>query len=165
MSQQEPWLRGEVDGIVAGLQPVAHALMFAMEELTQILPPLSAKQAWQRPGNVAPIGYHVLHFTGSIDRMLTYADGQSLTPEQFDALQIEKQDHPDMDGAALLRLAIATLDRAMNVVRETSDAALDEPRAVGRMKLPSNVRGLLFEIAVHSARHVGQIATTAKLVQ
>src|SRR5688500_3153802 len=114
MSQQEPWLRGPVDGVVAGLQPVAHSLLFALEELTHILPPLSAKQVWHRPGNVAPIGYHVLHFTGSIDRMLTYSDGQSLTDKQFEALKLEKQDHPDMDGAALLRLATSTIDRAVN---------------------------------------------------
>ena len=164
MSAPEPWLRGPVDGVISNRQPVAHALLHASEELTRILPRLSAEQVWRKPGNAASIGYHVLHFNGTIDRMLTYADGQGLSEEQFEALQIEKQDHPEMDGAALLRLSAAVLDRAAGALREIADAMLDDPRAVGRMKLPSTVRGLYYEIALHTARHVGQIATTAKLV-
>lgn len=165
MSQPEPWLRGPADGVAAGLQPVAHALLFAIEELAATLPSLTSDQVWQRPDNVASIGYHVLHFCGSIDRMLTYADQRSLSREQFEALEFEKQEHREMDGPALLRLASATLDQALNAAREMPEARLDEPREVGRKKLPSNVRGLMFEIAVHTARHVGQIATTAKLVK
>jgi hypothetical protein len=41
---------------------------------------------------------------------------------------------------------------------------MTQPRAVGRQQLPSNVRGLLYEVAIHTSRHVGQIATTAKLL-
>jgi hypothetical protein len=36
---------------------------------------------------------------------------------------------------------------------------------VGRMKLPSNVLGLLFHAAEHTQRHVGQVVTTAKVVR
>lgn len=164
MSAAEPWLRGPVDGVILNLQPVAHALLHASEELTRILPPLSAEQVWRKPGSAASIGYHVLHFNGTIDRMLTYAGGQGLSAEQFETLQIEKQDRPEMDGAALLRLSAAVLDRAAGALREIDDAMLDQPRAVGRMKLPATVRGLYYEIALHTARHVGQIATTAKLI-
>lgn len=164
MSTQEPWLCGPVAGVPAGLQPVAHALLFAREELERILPPLTAQQVWRRPGDIAPIGYHVRHCMGSIERMLTYLRGEALTSEQFAALKSEKEDLPNMDGEALLQLSIRTLDQAMNAVRAMSNEQLDEPRAVGRKRLPSTVRGLFSEIAVHTARHVGQIATTAKLL-
>ena len=165
MNAPEPWLRGPVDGVAPGLQPVAYALVFAREELERILPPLAAEQVWRRPGNIAPIGYHVRHCMGSIERMLTYIRGESLTPQQFDALKSEKEDQSEMDGAALFQFSADVIDRALAAVRANSDTVLDAPRSVGRLKLPSTVRGLFGEIAVHTARHVGQIATTAKLVQ
>jgi hypothetical protein len=36
---------------------------------------------------------------------------------------------------------------------------------VGRLQLPSTVLGLLFHAAEHTSRHVGQIVTTARIVQ
>jgi hypothetical protein len=161
---QEPWLRGPVAGITAGLQPVAHALLFAREELERLLPALSAEQVWARPGGIASIGYHVRHCMGSIDRMLTYVRGESLSDEQFGALKAEKADQPGLDGAALLRIADKRIGAALDAARATREAELDDARAVGRQQLPSTVRGLFGEIAVHTARHVGQVATTVRLV-
>ena len=40
-----------------------------------------------------------------------------------------------------------------------------EARGVGRLQLPSTVLGLLFHAAEHTQRHVGQIVTTARMVQ
>jgi hypothetical protein len=165
VSTQEPWLRGPVEGVSAGLQPVAHELLFVREELARILPPLTTEQVWRRPGNIASIGYHIRHCMGSIERMLTYLRGQALSSEQFAALKSEKEDQPELDGQALLQLSIEAIEHAMTAVRATSETELDQPREVGRKRLPSTVRGLFGEIAVHTARHVGQIATTAKLVQ
>lgn len=164
MSQPEPWLRGPVEGITAGLQPAAHALLFAREELERLLPPLSGPQVWARPGGSAPIGYHVRHSMGSIERMLTYASGAALSEEQLAALAAEREAQPEMDGAALLALARRVIEQALAAARDAREDELDEPRLVGRKQLPSNVRGLFGEIAVHTARHVGQIATTARLV-
>lgn len=164
MSQPEPWLRGPVEDITSQLQPAAHALLFAREELERLLPPLSAPQVWARPGGVASIGYHVRHSMGSIERMLTYASGAALSEQQFAALEAEKEAQPDMDGAALLALARRVIEQALAAARNVREHELDEPRMVGRKKLPSSVRGLFGEIAVHTARHVGQIATTVRLV-
>ncbi len=164
MSAPEPWLRGPVEGVSTGLQPTAHALIFAREELERLLPDLTAEQVWRRPGNIAPIGYHVRHSMGSIRRMLTYARGAGLSEQQFAELAAEREDVPDMDGAALLKHAQQVIDEALATTRSTSEKTLDEPREVGRKKLPSTVRGLFSEMAVHTARHVGQIATTARLV-
>jgi hypothetical protein len=160
----EPWLRGPVEGVIAELQPVAHALLYAREQLERVLPALSNEQLWQRPGDIASIGFHVRHSMGTIERMLTYARGDALSTAQLDALKAEKDDRPDLDAAALLQLGQQTIDRALTVMRSARANELDEPRAVGRLRLPSNLRGLYFEIAVHTARHIGQIATTAKLI-
>jgi hypothetical protein len=164
MSQPEPWLRGPVADVASALQPVAHSLTYAREQLDKTLPRLTSEQIWKRPGNVAPIGYHVRHAIGSIDRMLTYLRGEALNDAQLAALHAEKEDRPDLDGGALLERAHGVIDGALDVVKRTHPEGLDEPRAIGRKQLPSDVRGILFEIAVHTARHIGQIATTAKLV-
>ena len=164
MSTVEPWLRGPVPGVINALQPVAHSLLYAREQLEKALTRLTPEQIWQRPGNIAPIGYHVRHAMGSIDRMLTYLRGEGLSEVQFEQLRAEKEDRPDLDGAMLLKQAHGMIDRALFVLGEMKEAQLDDPREIGRSKLPSDVRGILFEIAVHTARHVGQVATTAKLV-
>ena len=50
----------------------------------------------------------------------------------------------------------ATIDRALDQLRATPDAMLDEPREVGRARLPSSVRGLLYHAGEHTSRHAGQ---------
>ena len=162
---EEPWLRGPVDGVAAELQPVAHALIFAKEELARIFAGLDDDQLWRTPNGIASIGYHVRHCSGSTLRMLIYARGGSLTPADFERLAAEKVADPALRGADLLRIANEALDAALDFVRATNAADLDAPRDVGRKRLPSTVRGLLGEIAVHTARHVGQIATTAKVTR
>ena len=161
---QEPWLRGPVDGVIDELQPVAHALLFAREELERLLPGLSCEQVWKQAGGAAPIGWHVRHSMGSLQRMLTYARGEALSEEQLAMIKTERDAVPELDGRMLLDISILHLDMALQRVRDTSAGEANEVRYVGRKQLPSTVRGLLFEIAVHTARHVGQIATTAKVV-
>lgn len=165
MSQEEPWLRGPVDGVIAELQPVAHELMFAKEELETIFSRIDDRHVWQHPtGGAASIGYHIRHCSGSTLRMLTYARGESLTDEQFAQLKAEKTADPNLKRADLLAIAHEAIEQAMAFVRNTKPTQLDERRLVGRKQLPSSVRGLLYEIAIHTSRHVGQIATTAKIL-
>ena len=71
---------------------------------------------------------------------------------------------PRPTADALLRAWQETVDRALDQLARTPDADLGAPRGVGRMAVPSNVRGLLFHAAEHATRHVGQIITTAKIV-
>ena len=164
MSQEEPWLRGPVDGVIAELQPVAHELLFAKEELDKIFARVADQHVWRQPANVASIGYHIRHCSGSTLRMLTYARGQSLSEAQFAQLKAEKTADPSLGAADLLAIAHDAIDQALHFVRNTTPSQLDEVRLVGRKQLKSNVRGLLSEIAIHTSRHVGQIATTAKIV-
>lgn len=160
-----PWLRGPVDGIIPLLQPVAHALIDADEDVRKALAGLSAEQIRRKPGNAAPLAFHVKHAMGSLDRLLTYARGESLSETQLAALAAEKP----MDVSAMTPEQLASefsnaIESGMSQLRATREADLLVAREVGRARLPSNTLGLLFHAAEHTARHVGQIVTTAKLV-
>jgi hypothetical protein len=120
---------------------------------------------WKRPNGAASIGFHARHAAGSLDRLFTYARGEALSPEQRSALAAEET--PDLAadaGGALVAGFAAAVDRALVQLRATREAALLEARGVGRARLPSTVLGLLFHAAEHTQRHVGQIATTRKLI-
>ena len=164
MSQPEPWLRGPVAGIPPLLMPVAHALVMAREDVEAAISALSADELWARPNGAASAGFHAMHLAGSLDRLFTYARGEQLGDEQRAALEREKSP-PPLSAAQLVRLVNDTVDRALAQLRATDERTLLEPREVGRMKLPSNVLGLLFHAAEHTQRHVGQVVTTAKVVR
>lgn len=160
-----PWLRGPVAGIIPLLQPVAHALIDADEDVQKALKGLSAEQIRRRPGNAAPLAFHVKHAMGSLDRLLTYARGESLSETQLATLAAETpMDVSALTPEQLSREFTETIERAMTQLRATREADLLMTREVGRAKLPSSVLGLLFHAAEHTARHVGQVMTTAKLV-
>src|SRR4030095_16133200 len=72
-SQPEPWLRGPVPGIPTLLQPAAHAFLLALEDVEVAVSDVSVDQLWLEPGGAASLGFHLLHLTGSTDRLLTYA--------------------------------------------------------------------------------------------
>lgn len=159
------WLRGPVPDIEPLLQPVAHALMQVAEDLPSQLERLFPEQLWARPGGSAPIGFHLVHLAGSLDRLFTYARGESLNTQQLAALEAERSlgDARPALGALLERLS-DTVDRALEQLRTTTVEALLEKREVGRAKLPSTTLGLLFHAAEHSTRHAGQIATLLRVI-
>lgn len=159
------WLRGPLDGINPLLQPVAHALVQANEDLQGALPSLPDDVVWARPGGAASIGFHVTHSLGSIDRLFTYARGMALDDAQLATLAREKSLDSSAGSGKQLAANFATgIDRALEQLRRTSKAELLAPREVGRAKLPSTVLGLLFHAAEHTAAHVAQIITTAKVL-
>lgn len=164
MPQPEPWLRGPVAGIAPLLMPVAHALVMAREDVERALAGLDEGALWSRPAGAASAGFHALHLAGSLDRLFTYARGEQLTAEQRAALERETSP-PALPAAELIGHVHAAIDRALAQLRATDEATLLEPREVGRMKLPSNVLGLLFHAAEHTQRHVGQVVTTVKVVR
>ena len=103
---------------------------------------------------------------GSLDRLFTYARGESLSAEQTAALVAEKTIHErTFEPGALAAEFSAAIRRAHEQLRATTDSELLTVRLVGRAKLPSNTIGLLVHAAEHTARHVGQLMTTAKVVQ
>jgi len=166
MSAPEVWLRGvPVPNVPARLQPVAHSLLQCREELTAALAGLTPDQLWQRPNGAASIGFHARHAAGSLDRLLTYARGESLSPAQMAALAVEETPDLASDAAATLAAGFdAAVERALAQLRATSESTLLAPRGVGRARLPSTVLGLLFHAAEHTQRHVGQLVTTGKVI-
>lgn len=164
--EPEPWLRGPIAGIAPVLQPVAHAFVMALEDASLAASSLSSDELWQRPGGVASAGFHLMHLSGSTDRLLTYARGEMLSAAQREALMAEQaatEPLPSLD--ALLTGWGAAVQKALAQLAATPESTLAEPRFVGRARLPSSVLGLLFHAAEHASRHTGQIVTTAKIVR
>lgn len=164
MGTPEAWLRGPVDNVPPLLQPVAHALVQCREEIEAHLSGLSPEQIWRAPNGAASVGYHVRHAAGSLDRLFTYARGARLSDDQRQVLEQESQPDPDLTADELLAALEATVERALDQLRETREDSLTQPRGVGRAQLPSTVIGLLFHAAEHTQRHAGQIATTVKML-
>ena len=160
----EVWLRGAIDGIPPVLQPAAHALVQAREDIGALAPAMERDVLWRRTAGAASAGFHLLHLSGALDRLFTYARGEALTEAQKTALRAEAIEQPDLDGPALAALAGAAIDRALDQLRRTPAESVFDERRVGRAGLPSNVLGLLFHGAEHTTRHVGQFLTTVKLV-
>ncbi|MGI9626036.1 MAG: DinB family protein [Longimicrobiales bacterium] len=161
MSNVEVWLRGPVPGVPTELMPVAHSLLQAREELEPLVAPIGKTRLWVKPGGAASIGFHVLHLTGSTDRLFTYARGDSLTDGQRAQLAVEKEGgDPSRSAADVLADFGAAIDGFLRQLRGWDPTTLDDFRGVGAKALPSNVRGLLFHAAEHAQRHVGQVKTT-----
>jgi uncharacterized damage-inducible protein DinB len=162
----EAWLTGPVAGVSPLLQPVAHALMNALEQMKEALEGLDSAQLSMRPGGAASIAYHVTHAAGSLDRLFTYARGESLSDAQRAALKSESRvESRNATEAELVEEFERAVERAMAQLRDTSEQVLLEQRGVGRAQLPSTVLGLLFHGGEHTARHAGQIVTTARIVR
>jgi hypothetical protein len=166
MPEPEYWLRGPVAGVAPMLQPAAHALLQARADVERAAVGLTPAQLWARPGGAASAGFHLRHLAGSLDRLLTYARGESLSDVQRAYLASEGEPgEPPPDADALLIVADAAIERALAQLSETTGDSLLEHRRVGRQGLPSNVLGLLFHAAEHTARHAGQLITTSMVVR
>jgi uncharacterized damage-inducible protein DinB len=160
-SRPEVWLRGPVEGVPALLQPVAHALLQAVEEIEELVRDLPDELLWTRPGGLASAGFHLRHIPGVIDRLFTYARGEALNPSQRTYLAHEGTPGSPPPGPAELMGALRRqVDAALEQLRDTDERTLAEPRFVGRARLPSTVTGLLFHAAEHTQRHAGQLRVT-----
>ena len=158
----EPWLRGTLTDVPAVQRAVLHALELAKEDLEKWCGNLSDTELNARPGNIAPVAFHVRHIARSIDRLLTYAEGKELSQAQMDALRSELE--PGAGRDELFAELAGALEEGASRVRAFDASQLEESRAVGKKRLPTTLGGLLVHIAEHAQRHVGQAITTAKVV-
>jgi hypothetical protein len=166
MTAPEVWLCGPVDGVPALLQPVAHSLLQSRRELAGAMSDLSPAELRARPFGAASVEFHARHAIGSLGRLTTYARGEALTLVQLAELDSESVPDPHDDaGARLVASFHVAVDQALRQLGATPDASLLEPREVGRARLPSTVLGLLVHAAEHTQRHLGQLATTARIVR
>lgn len=156
-------MRGPVAGFESLLQPVVHSFLQVREEIEALAGSVAAEHVFSRPGGAASIAFHLRHIAGATDRLLTYARGGSLTPEQLATLKSEGAETGE-SIETIVAATVAQIERALEQVRATSLDELLTERRVGRAGLPSNTLGLLFHAAEHATRHAGQAITTAKIL-
>jgi uncharacterized damage-inducible protein DinB len=158
----EPWLRGTLAEVSAVPRAVLHALELAEEDLKRWCGRLSDAELNARPAGIAPVAFHLRHIARSIDRLLTYAEGNHLSDAQIAAMRSE------LDAGAKREELFAELDTALREgearIRAFDVAQLNEARVGGKKELPTTLGGLLVHVADHTQRHVGQAVTTSKIV-
>lgn len=161
----EVWLRGPLENIPPLLQPAAHALLQAQEEVNELMNNFPDKLLWERPADVASPAFHLQHLSGVLDRLFTYASNQQLTDSQLDYLSKEGKLSQYITTSQLLTNFNLQIDTAINYLSSLDESTLKEPRGVGRAKIPSTVLGLLFHAAEHTQRHTGQLLVTVKIIR
>ncbi len=161
-SLPEPWLRGTLTEVPAVARGVLHAFQLAYEDAHKWCAGLSDAQIHARPAGLPSVAFQLRHIAGSLDRLLTYAEGRPLSEEQFQSLKAEAS--PDGSTKDVLAELDAVISRGNLRVRALASEDFALPRAVGRKGLTTTLGGLLVHIADHTQRHVGQAITTAKLV-
>jgi uncharacterized damage-inducible protein DinB len=160
--QPEPWLRGTLTDVPSLQRAVLHALELAKEDLERWCDGMSDEELNYRPGGIAPVAFHLRHIARSMDRLLTYAEGKQLSPEQIGVMKLE-MDQTATRNELLAEMAVA-FAKNIKRVRAFSPEQMEEERKVGKKQLPTSVGGLLVHVADHTQRHVGQAITTAKIV-
>src|SRR5918993_86760 len=163
----EVWQRGPLPGIPALLQPVAHALLQASEEVTQLMDGFPSELLWERPANMASPGFHLQHLSGVLDRVFTYARNEGLTAAQFEYLAMEGKEESEKrhKTADLVSRFDKQVHSAIEQLKATREEELTAYRSVGRAGLPSTVIGLLVHGAEHTMRHVGQLLVTVAVIR
>ena len=165
-NKPEVWLRGPVDGIPPLLQPIAHALLQAREEINEMMADFPDKFLWLHVAGMASPGFHLQHLSGVLDRLFTYAKGEMLTQHQHNKLDAEgKMPEIGYSVMNLLEVFNRQVDDSIKQLSETNELILTEKRGVGRGQLPSTVIGLYTHAAEHTMRHVGQLLVTARIIK
>ena len=160
----EVWLRGPIEQVPPLLQPVAHTLTQAAEEVKKIMEDFPDKLLWKRPAEVASPGFHLQHITGVIDRLSTYAQGELLSESQMMYLQGEGKE-TSITSQELVHQFEEKVNDLIKLLQATDETTLTAYRSVGRKALPSTVMGLLFHTAEHTMRHLGQLLVTVRIIK
>jgi uncharacterized damage-inducible protein DinB len=163
----EPWLRGTHAEVPAAARAVLHALELALDDLTRWTAGLTDAEVHSQPLGLPSIAFHLRHIAGSVDRILTYAEGGQLSAEQLAALKAESDGEEGKREtlAELLAQVEASLSDADARIHVLATADLNTPRFVGRKQLPTSIGGAMIHVADHTQRHVGQVITTTKVVK
>jgi uncharacterized damage-inducible protein DinB len=133
------------------------------EEVDKLMLGFPDEKLWQRPAGVASAGFHLRHLAGVIDRLFTYARGESLTDAQFAYLQNEGT-ATDISVHELVMRFKEQIAQSLHQLESTDEGVILRPVTVGRKKLPSTVLGLLFHAAEHTQRHTGQLLVTVRVL-
>lgn len=165
ITKLEVWQRGPIDGVPALLQPVAHALLQAVEDVESEMISFPQELLWNKPAGVASVGFHLKHIKGVVDRLFTYAKGELLTEQQMLDLKGESVSEGVNSITTLTGDFKNQVDHALHQLKLTDPGTLTDKRGIGRKQIPTTVMGLLFHAAEHTQRHVGQLIVTARIVK
>jgi uncharacterized damage-inducible protein DinB len=162
--QPEPWLRATHPDIPTVPRAAIHALELADEDLTLWCSTLTDEELNASPFGLPSLAFQLRHIARSVDRLLTYAEGNALSASQLEALQSESSTNYSWRelSAELARTWKSSFARIQKL--SESPSLLHQPRTVGRKNLPTTLAGLLVHVADHTQRHVGQAITTAKIL-
>jgi len=163
-TQQEYWLRGPIENIPSLLQPIAHALLQARDEVKEAITGFPEDKLWQKPAGVASVAFHLQHMTGVLDRLFTYTNSEQLNEQQLKYLAAEGKEDETISLNEMYDRFSIQVDKAIEQLRNTDEKILLKTRGVGRKEIPSTVLGLLFHAAEHTQRHNGQLIVTARIV-
>jgi uncharacterized damage-inducible protein DinB len=164
----EPWLRGTHADVPAVGRAVLHALDLVLDDLTKWTDGLTDDEVHSQPLGLPSVAFHLRHIVGSTDRLLGYAEGKQISPEQLAVLKAEQSgaDPSNPETLAELLAAVeAAFSDAADRVRVLATADLETFRGVGRNQLPTSIGGAIIHVADHTQRHVGQVVTTAKVLK
>ncbi|MEP7252972.1 MAG: DinB family protein [Ginsengibacter sp.] len=167
MAEQKPevWQRGPHEGVPDLLQPIAHALLQAREEVEELTNNFPDDLMWKRPAGVASPAFHLQHLTGVLDRLFTYSKEQSLSEIQLHALSIEgDQANTHYTLHELVQLFKKQVDIVVEELKTVDTKTLTHQRTIGRKKIPTTFIGLYIHSAEHTMRHVGQLHVTIKIL-
>ena len=160
----EVWLRGPVQDVPGLMQPIAHALLQAKEDVGRLMAGFPDAYLWERPAGLASVGFHLQHLRGVIDRLFTYARAETLSQRQLVELSQEGKEDPGINCSLLVEKFNRQVDRAILQLSNTPETLLLEKRGVGRLQIPSTVNGLITHAAEHTQRHFGQLLVTARFL-
>ncbi|HEY2819928.1 MAG TPA: DinB family protein [Candidatus Acidoferrum sp.] len=158
----EPWLRGTITEVGAVPRAVLHALELANEDLKKWCSSLTEAEFNARPHGLPSVAFQLRHIARSVDRLLTYAEGNALSAEQLTALKTESESVPP--AQSVFDELPSSLTRGAQRIRALAKSDLEQTRFVGKKALPTTLGGLLVHVADHTQRHVGQAITTAKIL-
>ncbi|MEO8471550.1 MAG: DinB family protein [Chryseolinea sp.] len=164
ISPPEVWMRGPISGIIQILQPVAHALLQASEEVSVIMEKFHDDLLWTKPAGVASVGFHLRHMKGVLDRLFSYSRSEILSEQQLTYLRNEGIADPEITHAELVAAFQNQIRVSIDYLKTIQEFQLTEVRGIGRKQIPTNVLGLLFHAAEHTQRHLGQLLVTAKVL-
>lgn len=160
----EVWLRGPLADIPALLQPAAHTLLQAQEEIHKALENFPQSKLWEQPAGAASVGFHLQHIPGVLDRLYTYAEAKPLSAQQMEYLKKEGKPGEGTTLTGLLTDFDKQLQQFIQQLKAIDPSTLTNARTVGRKQLPSTVVGLLFHAAEHTMRHTGQLLVTVRFI-
>jgi uncharacterized damage-inducible protein DinB len=159
---REVWMNGPIDQVPDLLQPVAHALLQARNEVNEFMIGFPEPLLWERPANVASTGFHLQHLRGVLDRLFTYSKELKLNEDQLIALSEEGK--PTKVLKQLLQEFNEQIDQCIKDLQVINPDLLTETRYLGRKMIPTTMIGLLFHAAEHTMRHIGQLLVTVKIL-